>query len=155
MTTILRSAILILAVLGAASSASAQGAQVDTPQVVSAPVQEHRETRAGGASLFPAMSISVGPRRRVSFTAAASLHREPLPRESEMAGDGTRIRPRTTGILIGGVLGGAVGFAAGYQLDNVERTGGDRVGSISLVGTAGGVFVGALVGGVVGWLAER
>lgn len=148
---LLRSGVLILAVLGSSSSARAQALSLGTPSGATASLREHAPRATGGASTIEAGAATPGPRRAVSFS-SASL---PFQAEREVVEAQVRSRPSTTGALIGGVIGGAIGFAAGYQVDNIERSGGAKVGSATLISTAGGVLIGALVGGAVGWLVER
>lgn len=148
--TLLKSGVLTLAIIGVTESVQAQA---PGPPLEGTAVQRAHAPHppAGWTMVGEEGSAPLGPRRAVPFS-SASL---PLEAEAEMVGTAARIRPRTMGALIGGALFGAVGFAAGYELDNIENGGGSRVGSLTLIGTAGGIVVGAIVGGAVGWLVER
>lgn len=59
------------------------------------------------------------------------------------------------GAIVGGVLGGAIGGAGGFTLDNIERSGGARIGEFTFIGVAGGGLAGALLGAGVGALIGR
>ncbi len=148
MANLLRSAFLILGTLVVSSSAAAQAARTGTASEV---VDSRRDQLDVGTTTAAPRSASHGPLRAVPFNSAPAV----LQRKSEPAVMEMRARPRMVGAVLGGVVGGAIGFAAGYELDNVERAGGGRVGSATLVGTASGIVVGALLGSAVGWLIER
>lgn len=59
------------------------------------------------------------------------------------------------GAIVGGVLGAAIGGAGGFTLDNIERSGGARIGEFTFIGVAGGGLAGALLGAGVGALIGR
>jgi hypothetical protein len=141
---------MILAMLGASAPIAAQATVIGVPlESETRGVTPLRvESDAAWASMGPA---SLGPRRHPSLRSTSI----PYFQERELAGTGARIRGRTAGALIGAVLVGAVGFAGGLEIDNIEPTRGARIGDATLAGTAGGALVGALLGGAVGWLLER
>ena len=147
MTAFLRSALLTLALFGACTSAAAQSAS--RAGLAGAEVQPGQRSDARAAGGVEAAPVP-GPRR------APSIHRASRPLEERaLAGTCLSARATTTGAVIGGVLGGAAGFAFGHMLDNIERTGGARFGSQTILGTAGGAVAGALAGAGVGWLVAR
>jgi hypothetical protein len=151
MTLPLRSAALILVVLGASTPMAAQstavtGIPLELGSRLVIPLRIGIDTVTSGSAGL----VSLVPRRKTSLSSTLV----PLQKR-ELARTGTRIRGRTAGALIGAVVGGAVGFAGGYAIDNAERSQGTRIGDVTVGSAAGGALVGALIGGAVGWLLER
>lgn len=151
MTPLLRTAALIVAMLGAPAATAAQSTVVGVPlELASRGVAPPRVENGAAAGVSGGLASS-GPRRQSSFGSTSA----PYSQERELAATATRMRGRTAGALIGAVVGGAVGFSGGFGIDNAERSGGSRIGTATVVGTAGGALAGALVGGAIGWLLER